>query len=96
MKTLERNITLDANLAARASRKLSRYGYSLDDAITRTLSLIVSCRGNPAPIFDAPPSSETPGPRLKASFREADLIEAGALPAKRYRKSADLIADCLK
>lgn len=96
MKTLEKNITLDANLAARASRKLSRYGYSLDDVITRTLSLIVSFRGNPASIFKAPPSVELPGPRLKASFHEADLIESGKLPAKRYHKTADLLADCLK
>lgn len=47
MQTLERTFTLDRDLCRRADRKLRRYGMSLDDALAKTLVLIVSTRGNP-------------------------------------------------
>jgi len=47
MQTLERTFTLDRDLCRRADRKLHRYGMSLDDALAKTLVLIVSTRGNP-------------------------------------------------
>lgn len=89
MKTLERTVSLDSSLLRRADRKLRRYGYSFDDAVSLALCVILSRRGDPFA------NSEIPGPRLIASFREADAIEEGSLPAVSYKCGKDVIADCL-
>ena len=90
--TLERTVVVDRDLARRADRKLRRYGHSLDDAVNIVLNIIVSTRGNP---FEEV-NNETPGPRLLASFREAEMMEKGLIPAKAYMDMNELVADCLK
>ena len=90
--TLERTVTVDRSLARRADRKLRRYGHSLDEAVNVFLNIIVSTRGNP---FDDA-GLEVPGPQLLASFREAEMMEKGLMPAKAYTDMNELIADCLK
>ena len=96
MKTMERTFKLDRDLAARASRKLRRYGHTLDDALEYALTVVLSVRGNPSFVFNSPVASETPGPRLLSSFHESDRMERGEIPMKRYTKTEDLISDCLK
>ena len=34
--------------------------------------------------------------KLLSSFREADQMERGEIPMKRYAKTEDMISDCLK
>ena len=90
--TLERTVTIDRSLARRADRKLRRYGHSFNDAVNIVLNIIVAKRGDP---FDES-ELEIPGPRLLASFREAEMMEKGLIPAKAYTDMNELIADCLK
>ena len=90
--TLERTVTVDRSLARRADRKLRRYGHSFNDAVNVVLNLIVSKRGGPLDESEL----EVPGPRLLASFREAEMMEKGLIPAKAYTDMNELIADCLK
>ena len=90
--TLERTVTVDRNLARRADRKLRRYGHSFDEAVNTVLGIIVAKRGDPL----GDPESEIPGPRLIASFMEADLMERGLVPRQDFTSSEELIADCLK
>ena len=90
--TLERTVTIDRSLARRADRKLRRYGHSFDEAVNVVLNIIVSTRGDPLGGVE----SEIPGPRLIASFIEADLMERGLLPRQDFGSSEELIADCLK
>ena len=90
--TLERTVTVDRSLARRADRKLRRYGHSFNDAVNVILNLIVSKRGDPLDESEL----EVPGPRLLASFREAEMMEKGLIPAKAYTDMNELIADCLK
>ena len=90
--TLERTVTVDRNLARRADRKLRRYGHSFNDAVNVVLNIIVAKRGDPL----EETGLEIPGPRLLASFREAEMMEKGLIPAKAYTDMNELIADCLK
>ena len=90
--TLERTVTVDRSLARRADRKLRCYGHSFNDAVNVVLNLIVSKRGDPLDESEL----EVPGPRLLASFREAEMMEKGLIPAKAYTDMNELIADCLK
>lgn len=96
MKTMERTFKLDRDLAVRASRKLRRYGHTLDDALEYALTVVLSVRGNPSVVFNGSVAYETPGSRLLSSFREADQMERGEIPMKRYAKTEDMISDCLK
>ncbi len=90
--TLERTVTVDRSLARRADRKLRRYGHSFNDAVNIVLNIIVAKRGDPFGESEL----EVPGPRLLASFREAEMMEKGLMPAKAYTDMNELIADCLK
>ena len=90
--TLERTVTVDRGLARRADRKLRRYGHSFNDAVNIVLNIIVAKRGDPFDELEL----EIPGPRLLASFREAEMMEKGLIPAKAYTDMNELIADCLK
>ena len=90
--TLERTVTVDRSLARRADRKLRRYGHSFNDAVNVVLNIIVAKRGDPLEETEL----EIPGPRLLASFREAEMMEKGLIPAKAYTDMNELIADCLK
>ena len=96
MKTMERTFTIDRDLAQKASRKLRRYGHTLDDALEYALTVVVSVRGNPSVVFNGSVAYETPGSRLLSSFHEADQMERGEIPMKRYAKTEDMISDCLK
>ena len=89
--TLERTVTLDRNLAKRDDRKLRRYGHSFDEAVTAMMNAIVSQRGDP---LDAA-EREVPGPKLIASFIEAEMMERGLLPMQEFNSTEELIADCL-
>lgn len=93
--TLERTVTFDSRLARRAERKVRRYGHSFDDAVNAALESFVSRRGDPF-AASGQEGIEVPGKRLLASFREAELMEQGLLPAKAYTDVRELIADCLK
>ena len=90
--TLERTVTVDRSLARRADRKLRRYGHSFNDAVNIVLNIIVAKRGDPLGESEL----EIPGPRLLSSFREAEMMEKGLIPAKAYTDMNELIADCLK
>ena len=87
--TLERTVTIDRSLARRADRKLRRYGHSFDEAVNVVLNIIVSTRGNP---FDDA-GLEVPGPRLLASFREAEMMEKGLLPRQDFNSVEELFAE---
>ena len=89
--TLERTVTIDRSLARRADRKLRRYGHSFNDAVNIVLNIIVAKRGDP---FDES-ELEIPGPRLLASFREAEMMEKGLIPRQEFTSTEELIADCL-
>ena len=89
--TLERTVTVDRGLARRADRKLRRYGHSFNDAVNIVLNIIVAKRGDP---FDES-ELEIPGPRLLASFREAEMMEKGLIPRQEFTSTEELIADCL-
>ena len=88
--TLERTVTIDRSLARRADRKLRRYGHSFDEAVNVVLNIIVSTRGNP---FDDA-GLEVQGPRLLASFREAEMMEKGLLPRQDFNSVEELFAEC--
>ena len=90
--TLERTVTVDRSLARRADRKLRRYGHSFDDVVNIVLNIIVAKRGDPFNETEL----DIPGPRLLASFREAEMMEKGLIPAKAYTDMNELIADCLR
>lgn len=53
MKTMERTFKLDRDLATKASRKLRRYGHTLDDALEYALTVVLSVRGNPSFVFNS-------------------------------------------
>ena len=75
---LERTVMVDRSLARRADRKLRHYGHSFDEAVNVVLGIIVAKRGDPLENAE----SEIPGPRLLASFREAEMMEKGLKQAK--------------
>ncbi|MBR5548765.1 MAG: type II toxin-antitoxin system RelB/DinJ family antitoxin [Kiritimatiellae bacterium] len=87
----ERTFRIDGELARRATRKLHRYGMTLDDALAKTLTYIVTVRGNP---FAQTTSSEEPGALLLGSFREAEMMENGMLPKQNFTSIEELFADC--
>lgn len=86
MKTMERVFTLDRDLAQRASRKLRRYGRTLDDAVEYAMTIVVSMRGLP-PFGDGSDRffSEPNASRLRKSIAD--------LNAKRNVVYHDLIED---
>ena len=88
--TLERTVTVDRSLARRADRKLRRYGHSFNDAVNVVLNLIVSKRGDPLDESEL----EVPGPRLLASFREAEMMEKGLIPRQDFSSVEELFAEC--
>ena len=88
--TLERTVTVDRSLARRADRKLRRYGHSFNDAVNVILNLIVSKRGDPLDESEL----EVPGPRLLASFREAEMMEKGLIPRQDFSSVEELFAEC--
>ena len=88
--TLERTVTIDRSLARRADRKLRRYGHSFNDAVNIVLNIIVAKRGDP---FDES-ELEIPGPRLLASFREAEMMEKGLIPRQDFNSVEELFAEC--
>ena len=45
--TLRKTITLDRDLARRASRKFRHYGHNFDEAVSYFLTVAVSHKGNP-------------------------------------------------
>ena len=94
--TLERTVTFDSRIARRAERKMRRYGHSFDDAVNAALESFVSRRGDPFADDCGHETREVPGKRLLASFREAELMEQGLIPAKSYTDVRELLADCLK
>ena len=88
--TLERTVTVDRNLARRADRKLRRYGHSFNDAVNVVLNIIVAKRGDPL----EETGLEIPGPRLLASFREAEMMEKGLIPRQDFSSVEELFAEC--
>ena len=88
--TLERTVTVDRSLARRADRKLRCYGHSFNDAVNVVLNLIVSKRGDPLDESEL----EVPGPRLLASFREAEMMEKGLIPRQDFSSVEELFAEC--
>ncbi|MBQ3098568.1 MAG: hypothetical protein IJC66_10475 [Kiritimatiellae bacterium] len=88
--TLERTVTVDRSLARRADRKLRRYGHSFNDVVNVVLNLIVSKRGDPLDESEL----EIPGPRLLASFREAEMMEKGLIPPQDFSSVEELFAEC--
>ena len=88
--TLERTVTIDRSLARRADRKLRHYGHSFDEAVNVVLGIIVAKRGDPLENAE----SEIPGPRLLASFREAEMMEKGLIPRQDFSSVEELFAEC--
>ena len=88
--TLERTVTVDRSLARRADRKLRRYGHSFNDAVNLVLNIIVAKRGDPLDESKL----EIPGPRLLASFREAEMMEKGLVPRQDFKSVEELFAEC--
>ena len=58
MKTIEKTVRMDADLARRAQRKLRRYGMTLEDALGSLLVTITVTRGSPRGIFSKPAREE--------------------------------------
>lgn len=48
---MERTISVDRLLAQKADAKLRQYGWSLNDAIARTLIAIITAQGSPECVF---------------------------------------------
>ena len=90
MAIMEKTVCIDNDLMRRASRKLRRYGRTVDDVVTYALTYVVRHRGDP---FNPP--DETPGPLLLQSFAEADAMSAGKIPKASFKSVEDLFADCL-
>jgi len=55
---MERTVSVDRALAQRAERKLHRYGWSVDDALTRALTAILVVKGRPDEAFRFPADPE--------------------------------------
>ena len=98
MQTMERPVSINADLARRASGKLRRKGWTYDDVLNCALAMIVSVRGKPSFMNANPDASyryDDLRPEVKASLREGKEILDGTHPAKWFDSTADLIRDCL-
>ena len=98
MQTMERPVSINADLARRASGKLRRNGWTYDDVLNCALAMIVSVRGKPSFMNANPDASyryDDLRPEVKASLREGKEILEGTHPAKWFDSTADLMRDCL-
>ena len=98
MQTMERPVSINADLARRASGKLRRNGWTYDDVLNCALAMIVSVRGKPSFMNANPDASyryDDLRPEVKASLREGKEILGGTHPAKWFDSTADLMRNCL-
>ena len=98
MQTMERPVSINADLARRASGKLRRNGWTYDDVLNCALAMIVSVRGKPSFMNANPDASyryDDLRPEVKASLREGKEILDGTHPAKWFDSTADLMRNCL-
>ena len=98
MQTMERPVSINADLARRASGKLRRNGWTYDDVLNCALAMIVSVRGKPSFMNANPDASyryDDLRPEVKASLREGKEILEGTHPAKWFDSTADRMRDCL-
>lgn len=85
MRTMERSVEIDADLATRARGKLRRNGWTYGDVLNRALAEIVTARGKPS-FMEATSEEgyryENLRPEVKDALQEADEITNGTRPAK--------------
>lgn len=94
--TLERTVTINRELAQRASRKLHRYGRTIDDVVAGALTVVVSMRGLPS-FVEHESDDETPNAATRAAFMEAEeqiKDDNGWLPVDDFL--AELHKECAR